>query len=285
MDIPDDRGVYWKWLIFYSETANQFPKFGVIKCNYYFQWNEGFDENGKPTVRKMWGVERTQSSYTSGVWTGHNMTVFDEQDKFWLPFNSITSEIAHDMRFIISMPRKKPYVYIISKVQDTIPKGIITFTLKQVEFNQFTDYVNLDTQEMIADYYISKNKPNKDGTDDVVIDKDNDDNKNNEDHEGNDNDALMFLDAEDNYELLIGDTRTIELKNKKTDFEVIWKLFIDGQVTDESHSAIDSIEMDNNSITISLARRRQSNGVVLTICATNAENPSETASIDLNVTV
>ena len=65
VDIPDDRGVYWKWLIFYSETANQFPKLGVIKCNYYFQWNEGFDENGKPTVRKMWGVERTQSSYTS----------------------------------------------------------------------------------------------------------------------------------------------------------------------------------------------------------------------------
>ena len=188
------------------------------------------------------------------------------------------------MRFIISMPRKKPYVYIISKVQDTIPKGIITFTLKQVEFNQFTDYVNLDTQEMIADYYISKNKPNKDETDDVVVDEDNDDNKNNEDHEDN-NDILMFLDAEDNYELLIGDTRTIELKNKKTDFEVIWKLLIDGQVTDESHSAIDSIEMDNNSITISLARRRQSNGVVLTICATNAENPSETASIDLNVTV
>lgn len=189
------------------------------------------------------------------------------------------------MRFIISMPRKKPYVYIISKVQDTIPKGIITFTLKQVEFNQFTDYVNLDTQEMIADYYISKNKPNKDETDDVVVDEDNDDNKNNEDHEDNDNDALMFLDAEDNYELLIGDTRTIELKNKKTDFEVIWKLLIDGQVTDESHSAIDSIETDNNSITISLARKRQSNGIVLTICATNAENPSETASIDLNVTV
>lgn len=63
VDIPDDRGIYWKWLIFYSETANQFPKFGVMKCNYYFQW---ITDNGvNRYVRKMWGIERTQNSYTS----------------------------------------------------------------------------------------------------------------------------------------------------------------------------------------------------------------------------
>lgn len=38
VDIPDDRGVYQKWLITYREDANQFPKFGVIKCNYLFTW-------------------------------------------------------------------------------------------------------------------------------------------------------------------------------------------------------------------------------------------------------
>lgn len=63
VDIPDDRGVYHKWLIVYNEVANQFPKFGVLKCNYLFQWieNDGVYRH----KRKVWGVDRTQNSYTS----------------------------------------------------------------------------------------------------------------------------------------------------------------------------------------------------------------------------
>lgn len=63
VDVPDDRGVYHKWLIMYKETANQFPKFGVLKCNYKFKWitNDGIYRH----KRFMWGVEVTQNSYTS----------------------------------------------------------------------------------------------------------------------------------------------------------------------------------------------------------------------------
>lgn len=89
------------------------------------------------------------------------MKIFDEVSKFWLPWNPITREIKHDMRFIISMPQKQPWVYQISKVNNVDNKGIIEFTLKQTEFNQFTDYVDLDPNniQMYADYYKSNITP------------------------------------------------------------------------------------------------------------------------------
>jgi hypothetical protein len=153
VDIPNDKGVYQKWLIFYDEDANQFPKFGVMKCNYLFTWIK--DDGIHRYKRKMWGVERTQNSYTSGTWQGERMNVLDEQGKFWLPWNKISSEVKHDMRFFISMLQDEPYVYKASKIKNTAPKGVITVTIEQDRFNTDSDYVNLDTGEMYADYYSS----------------------------------------------------------------------------------------------------------------------------------
>ena len=152
-DIPNDRGVYQKWLIFYDEDANQFPKFGVMKCNYLFTWIK--DDGIHRYKRKMWGVERTQNSYTSGTWQGDKMNVLDEQGKFWLPWNKLSSEVKHDMRFFISMLQEEPYVYKASKIKNTAPKGVITVTIEQDRFNSDSDYVNLETGEMYADYYSS----------------------------------------------------------------------------------------------------------------------------------
>lgn len=152
-DIPNDRGIYQKWLIFYDEDANQFPKFGVMKCNYLFTWIK--DDGIHRYKRKMWGVERTQNSYTSGTWQGDKMNVLDEQGKFWLPWNKISSEIKHDMRFFISMLQEEPYVYKASKIKNTAPKGVITITIEQDRFNADSDYVNLETGEMYANYYSS----------------------------------------------------------------------------------------------------------------------------------
>ena len=157
VDIPDDRGIYQKWLIFYAEVANQFPKFGVIKCNYLFTWIK--DDGIHRYIRKIWGTERSQSSYTSGTWQGDKLNVLDEQGKFWLPWNKLTSEIKHDMRFFISMLQEEPYVYKASKIKNTSPKGIVAVTIEQDRFNPNTDYVNLDTGEMYADYYSSAVTP------------------------------------------------------------------------------------------------------------------------------
>lgn len=60
IDIPDDRGIYNKWIICMKEIGNQFIKYKVLPCNYYFMWIE---QNGNRRIkRKMWGVRRTQSS-------------------------------------------------------------------------------------------------------------------------------------------------------------------------------------------------------------------------------
>lgn len=87
------------------------------------------------------------------------MLTLDETGKFWLPWNNISSEIKHDMRFFISMLQEEPYAYKVSKIKNTSPKGIITVTVEQDRFDSNKDYVNLDTGEMYADYYSSAITP------------------------------------------------------------------------------------------------------------------------------
>ena len=157
-DIPDDRGVYHRWLIMYLEVANQFVKCGVLRCNYRFQWieNDGIHRH----KRQMWGVNSSQSSYTSGVWRDYRTQTFDNQDKFYLPWNPVSSELRHDTRLCISMLQREPWTYIITKVDNTTPKGIITYTVKQDKYEPEHDYVQLnpnapDYGDMYANYYSS----------------------------------------------------------------------------------------------------------------------------------
>ena len=190
VDIPDDRGVYQKWLVFYDEIANQFPKFGVIKCNYLFTWVK--DDGIRRYKRRVWGTERSQSSYTSGKWDGNVMTVLDEQGKFWLPWNKITSEVKHDMRFFISMLQEEPYVYKTSKIKNTAPKGVITVTIVQDRFDANKDYVNLETGEMYADYYATNITPEE-----VVVEEPNTD--------------TLFIEAK-SYNIRVGGSRVVYAK-------------------------------------------------------------------------
>ena len=161
-DIPDDRGVYHRWIIMYLEVANQFPKLGVLRCNYRFKWieNDGVYRH----KRKIWGINATQNSYTSGVWTDFKTSTYDDQDKFYLPWNPITSELVHDTRIIISMLKKRPWVYRITKVDDTATRGLLTFTIKQDRFEPDHDYISIDPKnkdygDMYADYFESDVKP------------------------------------------------------------------------------------------------------------------------------
>ena len=57
------------------------------------------------------------------------------------------------------MLQEEPYVYKASKIKNTSPKGIITVTVEQDEYNPHKDYVNLETGEMYADYYSSTIQP------------------------------------------------------------------------------------------------------------------------------
>ena len=218
VDVPDDRGVYNKWIICYDEDANQFPKFGIRKCNYLFQWIE--DDGVYRYKRKMWGVNSVQSSYTSGVWRGDKLQVFDEQDKFYLPYNQITAGLKHDIRLCISMLQPEPYVFTITKVNNTSPKGIIIFTVKQDRFEKEHDYVCLDSNsenygEMYADYFSSSVIPDEK----IEIQ--------------NSNDSKIVIEAA-NYNVKLGTSKVLTAKiydaennditNEYLDSECIWDI-------------------------------------------------------------
>ena len=154
------------------ELANQFPKIGVLKCNYRFTWieNDGVYRH----KRKVWGVNASQNSYTSGVWRDRITATYDDQDKFYLSWTPITAELEHDTRIIISMLKKKPWVYRITKVDDTATRGIITFTIKQDKFEPEHDYVCMDPDsedygEMYADYYASDVLPVEPDEKDILV--------------------------------------------------------------------------------------------------------------------
>jgi AAA15 family ATPase/GTPase len=64
-DIPDEKGVYCKWLICDFEESNQFMKYVVLPCDYRLQWISV--ENAQRVKRQMWCCTRSANSYTSGL--------------------------------------------------------------------------------------------------------------------------------------------------------------------------------------------------------------------------
>lgn len=163
IDIPDDRGIYHKWLICRDESANQFPKFLVLPLNYRLYWIE---QNGDKRIkRNMWCAIRQQSSYTSGSYVDKIFSRPDNQTKLWFSMNSITEKFWYsddtdkNMRLIVSAPIEQPVTWRITKCENAQPLGIQKLTLYQDRFNEHTDYVNLETGEMYANYFDTEIAP------------------------------------------------------------------------------------------------------------------------------
>ena len=163
-DIPDDKGLYRKWLIVGKEYANQFVKYSVLPCDYRLCWIENRDN--VRLKRQMWSCLRSQSSYTSGIWAGDRLVSLDNVNKIWLPMNEITERIHYisedhedNQRLIISTLSPNPSVWQVSKVEELNPLGILKLTYKQTVFDPQTDYVDWTTGEMYADYYINNIAP------------------------------------------------------------------------------------------------------------------------------
>ena len=163
VDLPDDRGVYHKWLICRNEPANQFPKYLILPANYELMWVE--KNNEKRIKRRMWCVLRQQMSYTSGVYTDRVFGHTDNQNKLILPMNSITEKFwytdddSKNMRVIVSALMENPTVWKITKCESASPLGLQKLTLYTNFFNEHTDYVNLETGEMYANYFDSEIAP------------------------------------------------------------------------------------------------------------------------------
>lgn len=165
IDIPDDRGVYRRWLICQREMGLQFIKYLILPCEYRLKW---VSEIGNQRIlRNMWGSLRSQSSYNSGLWTDNVFTSQENQKKIWLPLNDISEELFYtyidgsktNQRVVISARTQKPIVWKVSKVENTDPFGIQKLTFTQDAFNPETDYIDPVTYEAYADYYSSTVEP------------------------------------------------------------------------------------------------------------------------------
>lgn len=163
VDVPDDSGRYHKWLICRGEYSNQFPKYLILPCDYELMWIE--TDGQYRYKRRMWAVLRLQNSYTIGTYVDRYMTHLDNQNKIWLPLNSITEKIwytdddSNNMRVIVSALTEHPTVWKITKCETVSPIGLQKLTLYTNFFNEHTDYVNIKTGEMYADYYSSEIDP------------------------------------------------------------------------------------------------------------------------------
>lgn len=75
-------------------------------------------------------------------------------EKFWY-----TSEDSKNMRVVVSALTEHPTVWTVTKVENSMPFGIQKLTLYTNFFNEHTDYVNLETGEMYANYFDSEIAP------------------------------------------------------------------------------------------------------------------------------
>ena len=153
IDIPDESGVYRKWLICAKDKNIQFVKYIILPCNYLFQW---IFNNIKYT---MCGIAKLRNSYSSGVWADYMTTTVENQDQIWLPINSISTGLYYDQRIIVSALIEKPLTWYITKIENIHPFGILKFTISQTKFDPVRDLVNVSTKEMYADYYSSTITP------------------------------------------------------------------------------------------------------------------------------
>lgn len=167
IDIPDDKGIYRKWIICKKEIANQFVKFLILPVNYQLMWIE--PKGQEKIKRKMWCVLKNQNSYNSGIWRDYNFTSQENQKKLILPLNTITEKIwytnenSKNMRVLVSAFTDNPVAWIISKVETANNLGLQMITLYQDFFDQNKDYIEKDSDGNIiglwADYYDSNIEP------------------------------------------------------------------------------------------------------------------------------
>lgn len=176
-DIPDEYGVYHKWIICARQIGNQFQKYLILPANYRFSWVE---TNGdKRVIRRVWGATRSQNSYNSGLWSSYYHTEIENQFKAILPLNPITERVFYvndanqNQRLIISAMTENPRTWKVSKCEDMLMGdfGLMRLTFVQEAFNNAIDFVDYnatnpdgskDVYAMYASYYESFIEPEED---------------------------------------------------------------------------------------------------------------------------
>ena len=177
LDIPDDDGDIYKWLIVGRNNDNAFVRYNALQCNFTFEW----------MINRQYysclGVMRSRNNYNSGVWSDGFTTSVENQTQFFVPTNDDTRTIDYDVRFMITDNPIHPKTYEVSKVEDTFPLGLLKVTLVQDHYNSHTDICGVLNESdapselldgkvhMICNYYKSGLPPiiDKDQTQDISI--------------------------------------------------------------------------------------------------------------------
>lgn len=156
--IPDDLGVYNLWMIVARDDRPQFPQFYILKCNLLLKWFIGVNEvsnfEGLPVdigTYYTWAIERTQSSYNSGIWTDYATTTVENQVKAWIPTNNDTKTITYNERFVISDNEKRRIAWEVTKVEDTTTRGLTKLTFAQQA--EYDPVDNLSWVNMVSSQY------------------------------------------------------------------------------------------------------------------------------------
>lgn len=152
--IPDNHGVYNKWLIVGTANYNdpQFSTYEVLRCDKVFQW---VYRNKK---YQMCGVKRSQNSYNSGIWVKYDIEKPEDQIMFVLPLTRETESLYYNLRMIIdNKVLTEPRAWKITKVNRLEVNGLTRITLAQDRFDEHKDYIELDEGGnvigMWADYF------------------------------------------------------------------------------------------------------------------------------------
>lgn len=159
---PVEKRSQW-WMIVGRDNANAFVRYNILQCNWNFQWV--YDGE----VKSCFGCVRNANSYTSGKWSDSLSSSPDDLVNSWLPnpyhvygenFEKLGLDdvrtIKHEQRFMLTNNVIDPKVYLVTKVLELFPEGIVKLSLKQDEFNFDRDNIDL----RICDYYTSNGEAN-----------------------------------------------------------------------------------------------------------------------------
>lgn len=158
-DIKDEKGIWNRWLVVATSSLynHDFPTWAILPCGYKFQWMY------KGKKMELWGVEKSQNSYNSGVWRDYKTETVENQTKAILPYNEISKTLYYNTRSIISADLPTPITWRVTKVEGLAHKGNILFTFAQDMFDQNHDYIERDETGILigqwADYYLDSNLP------------------------------------------------------------------------------------------------------------------------------
>lgn len=152
---PAKNRTQW-WIIVGRDESNDYVKYMILKCNWDYRWVY------KGKLMSCWGCARNSQSYTAGVWRDDISQSLDDLNALWIPDNYFvygdaleslgmddTRTIMYGQRFMLTNNVLNPKVYEVTKIVELSPQGVLKLSVKQGEFNEKRD--NLDLR--VCDYY------------------------------------------------------------------------------------------------------------------------------------